>query len=80
MQALAFWKAVAHDQSNFLDALIALLHERRIRYCVIGGRESMLTLHRWSALIFTWLLHSISFMKSRRFWPIDFKWSDFRTA
>ncbi len=38
MQALAFWKAVAHDQSNFLDALIALLHERRIRYCVIGGQ------------------------------------------
>jgi hypothetical protein len=38
MQALAFWKAVAHDQSNFLDGLIALLEERRIRYCVIGGQ------------------------------------------
>jgi hypothetical protein len=32
MQALAFWKAVAMDQSNFLEDLIALLEEHRIRY------------------------------------------------
>ncbi len=38
MQALAFWKAVAHDQSNFLESLIALLEEHQIRYCVIGGQ------------------------------------------
>jgi hypothetical protein len=37
MQALAFWKAVAHDQSNFLERLIALL-QHAIRYCVIGGQ------------------------------------------
>ena len=38
MQALAFWKAVAHDQSNFLEHLIALLDDHEIRYCVIGGQ------------------------------------------
>ncbi|HUA85169.1 MAG TPA: nucleotidyl transferase AbiEii/AbiGii toxin family protein [Bryobacteraceae bacterium] len=38
MQALAFWKAVAHDQSNFLERLITLLEEHAIRYCVIGGQ------------------------------------------
>src|SRR5580693_4386558 len=38
MQALAFWKAVAKDKSNFLEGLIALLSEHRIRYCVIGGQ------------------------------------------
>jgi hypothetical protein len=38
MQALAFWKAVAMDQSNFLEDLIALLEEHRIRYCLIGGQ------------------------------------------
>lgn len=38
MQALAFWKAVAHDQSDFLEHLIALLDEHAIRYCVIGGQ------------------------------------------
>ena len=38
MQALAFWKAVAMDQSNFLDGLIGLLAEHKIRYCVIGGQ------------------------------------------
>ena len=37
MQALAFWKAVAMDRSNFLESLIALLNERQVRYCVIGG-------------------------------------------
>jgi hypothetical protein len=38
MQALAFWKAVAMDRSNFLEGLIALLAEHQIRYCVIGGQ------------------------------------------
>ena len=38
MQALAFWKAVAMDQSNFLEGLIALLADNKIRYCVIGGQ------------------------------------------
>ncbi len=38
MQALAFWKAVAMDQSNFLEGLIGLLGEHKIRYCVIGGQ------------------------------------------
>jgi len=35
MQALAFWKAVARDQSNFLEGLIALLAEHDIHYCAI---------------------------------------------
>jgi hypothetical protein len=38
MQALAFWKAVAMDKSNFLESLIGLLAEHQIRYCVIGGQ------------------------------------------
>lgn len=38
MQALAFWKAVAMDQSNFLESLISLLGTHGIRYCVIGGQ------------------------------------------
>jgi hypothetical protein len=38
MQALAFWKAVAMDKSNFLESLIGLLADHQIRYCVIGGQ------------------------------------------
>jgi hypothetical protein len=38
MQALAFWKAVAMDESNFIEGLIGLLAEHKIRYCVIGGQ------------------------------------------
>jgi hypothetical protein len=38
MQALAFWKAVAMDESNFIESLIGLLAEHKIRYCVIGGQ------------------------------------------
>lgn len=38
MQELAFWKAVIVDESNFLEAVIALLAENQIRYCVIGGQ------------------------------------------
>jgi hypothetical protein len=38
MQELTFWKAVIVDQSNFLEAIIAMLSENNIRYCVIGGQ------------------------------------------
>jgi hypothetical protein len=38
MQELAFWKAVVVDASNFLEAVVALLAENGIRYCVIGGQ------------------------------------------
>lgn len=38
MQALVFWKTIIVDQSNFLDKLVALLNERKVRYCVIGGQ------------------------------------------
>jgi len=38
MQELAFWKAVIVDESNFLEAFLALLAENGIRYCVIGGQ------------------------------------------
>lgn len=37
MGALAFWKAVVADESNFLEGIVELLHGRGIRYCVIGG-------------------------------------------
>src|SRR5437764_9035106 len=38
MRALKFWKTVARDDVNFMNELIALLTENRIRYCVIGGQ------------------------------------------
>ena len=37
MSALAFWKAVVQDNSDFLDRVVALLADHGIRYCVIGG-------------------------------------------
>jgi hypothetical protein len=37
VSALAFWKAVVEDRSNFLERVLALLEEHRIRFCVIGG-------------------------------------------
>ena len=37
MGALAFWKAVVEDRSNFLERVIDMLAEHGIRYCVIGG-------------------------------------------
>jgi hypothetical protein len=37
MSALAFWRAVVEDHSNFLGRVIEMLNERGIRYCVIGG-------------------------------------------
>jgi hypothetical protein len=38
LQALAFWKTVTKDSSNFLEELTGLLHQHHIRYCVIGGQ------------------------------------------
>lgn len=37
MRARAFWKAVTVDGTDFLDRLIGLLRDHRIRYCVVGG-------------------------------------------
>lgn len=38
MQALAYWKTVTADRSEFLDRLVAALADAGIRYCVIGGQ------------------------------------------
>ena len=38
MRALDFWKAVTMDKANFLESLVSLLAQHRIRYCVIGGQ------------------------------------------
>jgi hypothetical protein len=38
MQALAFWKAVTMDRTDFLERVIALLRENGIRFCVVGGQ------------------------------------------
>ena len=38
MQALAYWKAVTQDRSDFLDEFLALLVENGIHYAVIGGQ------------------------------------------
>ncbi len=37
MGALAFWKAIVSDRSNFLERIIAMFEENGIRYCMIGG-------------------------------------------
>lgn len=37
MGALAFWRAVVNDRSNFLGRVIDLLEGEGVRYCVIGG-------------------------------------------
>lgn len=37
MTALAFWKAVVGDKSNFLERVIGLIEEAGFPYCVIGG-------------------------------------------
>jgi hypothetical protein len=37
MRAESFWKTVTADATDFLDRLIALLAERGVRYCVVGG-------------------------------------------
>jgi len=38
MQALEFWKTVTVDHANLLESLIGLLHEHKVKYCVIGGQ------------------------------------------
>ena len=38
MRALGFWKTVAADRVDFLERLIALLTDRKIRFCVVGGQ------------------------------------------
>jgi len=38
MQALAFWRAVTMDQSDFLSEVVDLLSREQIRYCIIGGQ------------------------------------------
>jgi hypothetical protein len=38
VQALAYWKAVIEDRTDFLDEFLALLTDNGIRYCVIGGQ------------------------------------------
>jgi hypothetical protein len=38
MQALAYWKAVTADRSEFLDRVVGLLTDAGIRFCVIGGQ------------------------------------------
>jgi hypothetical protein len=38
MQALEFWKTVTLDHANLLESLIGLLHEHKVKYCVIGGQ------------------------------------------
>lgn len=36
MQAAHLWKIATNDKADFLDELIGLLSQRRIRYCLIG--------------------------------------------
>jgi len=38
MRALTFWKEIIVDRENALEALVNLLEEKGIRYCVIGGQ------------------------------------------
>jgi hypothetical protein len=38
MRAITFWKTITVDRTDFLDRLLALLTDHRIRFCVIGGQ------------------------------------------
>ena len=38
MDRRTFWKTVTVDRSDLLDRLIALLRDRGVRFCVIGGQ------------------------------------------
>lgn len=38
MEALAFWKSVTMDRTNFLEDLVSLLAGHKIRYCLVGGQ------------------------------------------
>jgi hypothetical protein len=37
MQALAYWKAVTQDHSDFLEEFLGLIVANRVRYCVVDG-------------------------------------------
>src|ERR1700686_601344 len=38
MKALSFWKTVTMDKADFLEEVLALLRDRGVRFCVIGGQ------------------------------------------
>jgi hypothetical protein len=38
MRAIAFWKTIAMDRTEFLDRLLTLLIAHDIRFCVVGGQ------------------------------------------
>jgi hypothetical protein len=38
MKALAFWKTVTVDEAGFLEQLVSLLDDERVKYCVVGGQ------------------------------------------
>lgn len=38
MQALTFWKTIAMDQDNQLEAILAFLSDNHVEYCVVGGQ------------------------------------------
>lgn len=38
MQALEYWKTVTGDQTGFLERVLGVLEDARVRYCVIGGQ------------------------------------------
>ena len=38
MLARDFWKAVTVDRADLLDRFLAVLRDRQVRYCVIGGQ------------------------------------------
>ena len=37
MGALAFWRTVVQDHSNFLEGILGLLEREGVRYCAVGG-------------------------------------------
>ncbi|HXM42017.1 MAG TPA: hypothetical protein VN924_12235 [Bryobacteraceae bacterium] len=60
MQELAFWKAVTVDESNFLEAIVTLLTDNRIRYCVIAGQGVNAYVDPLVSSIWVWWWRSIS--------------------
>jgi hypothetical protein len=49
MSSLALWKAAVDDRSGFLEGIIDLLEENRVRYCAIGG----VAVNAYAAPVFT---------------------------
>jgi hypothetical protein len=37
MQGQTFWRTVTVDDAGLLDRVLAIIHERKARYCAIGG-------------------------------------------